>query len=192
MSKPDFKVTTTGTFFGIKVNTTGGYLSKILRRSDFKRDGLLKKIMPLFTKRLQKRIPKLKEQLMNGLQGSIGTRRFESSVRGTHKPHRDIPDPLSRIIEKGTSFKLQTKKDRLQVLIKPHDRRNGYINFHGKMSKVPRISTVANRLDATCLPFWSNGHADAVYRKWLNYSRIGFYYALDDFVKGMDTSGSEK
>jgi len=192
MSREDFSIKVSGTLFGIKVNTTGPEISRILRNSGLKRNTLLKKIMGLFKERLNKRLPKLKEQLQKGVQGAKGTQWFESTSHESHGPHITIPNPLSRIVEKGMRFNLTTRKDKISVSAQFYNRRDSYINFHTKMKRVPRISTVAERLDATCLPFWSNGMADNIYKKWLEFSRIGLYYALDDFMRGINTSSKGK
>lgn len=191
MSKPDFSVKTYGTFIGIKVNSSGTDISRAMKITKFSRSYILNKLRPLFKQRLENRIPKLIEQLQRGIQGLPGTRQFEkTSNEFGHRPHRDIPDPLSRIVAFGTSYKLKAKKDRLEVEIKPYNNRDGKINFHNKMPGVPRISTVWNRLDATCLPFFTKGYHTDIYVAWLGYSRIGLAYAIDDFLKG--NTGSKK
>lgn len=35
------------------------------------------------------------------------------------------------------------------------------------MSRVPKTSTVWKRLDATCLPYVTDGHRDAIIEQWL-------------------------
>ena len=188
-----FSIKTYGTFMGIKVNTTNKDFTKAMRISGFSRSRILNTLRPMFKKRLENRIPKLIEQLRNGVQGLPGTKVFESrSNEFGHRPHRDIPDPLSRIVQFGTSYKVVGKKDRLEVKIEPHKSRNANINFHNKMSKVPRISTVWSRLDETCLPFYTEGHHTDIYEYWLAWSRMGLYSVLYDFMNGIDTSGSEK
>ena len=182
MSKEDFKISARGTFFGIKINTTGGEISRAMRASGLKRDQLLRRIMKLFRPRMEKRAKQIAEQLQKGIQELMGTEKFESSSHGSHSPHVTIPNPLSLIVSKGMRVDLKFKKDRISVSQKIYDRRDSNINFHTKMKVVPRISTVAQRLDATCLPFWRKGHATRIYERWLEFSRIGLYYALDEFL----------
>jgi hypothetical protein len=193
MSRQSFKVKTTGTFFGVKVNSTGTAFASAMKRASMSRGQLLNKLRPMFKKRLENRIPKLIEQLQNGVQGRIGSIAFElrSNTSG-HKPHKHIPNPLTRIIKDGTRYKVLGKKDRIQVDIKLKNNRSRSINFHNKMKKTPKISTVALRLDATCLPFYKDGHHIDIYEYWLDWSRMGLYKVLEDFMRGEDTSSKER
>lgn len=154
----------------------------------------------MFKERLEKRIPKLIHQLEHGLDGLIGTSRFESTARGKHKVHKDIPDPLTRIIKHGYRYKVTTnKKDLLKVEVIPKRSRDRRINYHYNMGKTPRIFRegysydatgkarnqrgVLQGLDATCLPYFDDGHHGAIVEKWLENSQIGMAYAIDAFIK---------
>ena len=199
MSKDPFSVRMTGTLFGVKVNTSYREFRRIKRQLTLTSDQLLRKLMPMFKKRLENRIPKLIEQLQHGVQGLVGTIQFESTPRAGHRPHRDIPDPLSRIVAKGTSYRVVAKKSSLAMDIRPYKRRLGLINYHHSMGKVPRIyhpnyvygSKSKNRgvlqgLDDTCLPFYKNGHHGAIVQKWLENSQIGMAYSINAFLNGIE------
>lgn len=185
-ARSTFAVKMHGNFMGVKVNVTGpsfrrnyAELSRIMQTSS---SAMLKELMPLFERRLKDRIPKLIEQLQRGVQGLRGTEYFENTPHGSHRPHRQIPNPLSLIVERGSSYKVLRTNDRLRVDIRPHATRRKEINFHKDMSSVPRISTVWNRLDATCLPYVKDGHRDAIVERWLENSGISLQ---SEFMKYM-------
>lgn len=193
MSRESFKVKTTGTFFGIKVNSSGTTFATAMKRASMSRGQLLNKLRPMFRQRLKNRLPKLISQLQNGVQGRIGTVAFElQSNDSGHKPHKHIPNPLTRIVKDGTKYTVTAKKDRLFVDIKIKNNRSRNINFHNKMKKTPKTSTVALRLDATCLPFYEEGHHTAIYEYWLDWSRMGLYKVVEDFMRGEDNSKKER
>lgn len=199
MSKTAFEIRTQGVFFGVKVNLSYKEFRSIKRRLSITSDQLLRRLMPMFKKRLEKRIPKLIDQLQNGVQGLIGTREFEMIAQNGHKPHKHIPDPLTRIVEHGTIYRVTRKKSSFDMEIRPKRNRIALINYHHKMRRTPRVfnegymygSRSKNRgvlqgLDDTCLPFYKNGHHGKIVQKWLENSQIGMAYAIDAFLKGID------
>ena len=167
MSRRDFVVKTQGVFFGLKVNTTGTNFAKLMRKTPMARPSFLKVIMPLFATEMRKKRIGVRRRMVNGYQKAMGTRQFESTAHGTHKPHEWIPDPLSRIF--GSSrymhYGVFVSGDKLQVSMKL---RNGgqmrarSINFHIDMERTPRVATVLSRLNETCLPYIREGHRDDV------------------------------
>lgn len=195
-----FSMRITGTYFGAKVNVSYKEFRRVKHKMSLTNSQLLNKLRPMFKERLEKRIPKLIHQLEHGLDGLIGTSRFESTARGKHKVHKDIPDPLTRIIKHGYRYKVTTnKKDLLKVEVIPKRSRDRRINYHYNMGKTPRIFRegysydatgkarnqrgVLQGLDATCLPYFDDGHHGAIVEKWLENSQIGMAYAIDAFIK---------
>ena len=132
---------------------------------------MLSRVTPIMFDRLKELDPKMREMLIKGSSnlskeltdiGSIkrveGLANYESTDHGTHRPHKDIPDPLSRLVNnKGLRIVFKKKANRFTILSDFKNTRNGLINFHNKMRKVPRASTLATRLDQTCLPFVRSG-----------------------------------
>src|SRR5210317_1437470 len=170
-----FSMRITGTYFGAKVNVSYKEFRRVKHKMSLTNSQLLNKLRPMFKERLEKRIPKLIHQLEHGLDGLIGTSRFESTASGNHKVHRHIPDPLTRIIKHGYRYKVTTnKKDLLKVEVIPKRSRDRRINYHYNMGKTPRIFRegysydatgkarnqrgVLQGLDATCLPYFDDGH----------------------------------
>ena len=52
-----------------------------------------------------------------------------------------------------------------------------------EQGKVPRMSTVARRLDATCLPFLQNGMFADILDSWGLGTSIGFQYAVISYFE---------
>lgn len=196
-----FSLRISGTFFGVKVNVSYKEFRRIKSRMGLSSNQLLNKLRPMFKARLEHRIPKLIHQLEHGLQGLIGTSKFESQANGHgHRPHKQIPDPLTRIIKYGYRYGVSGNKDKIKVDINPKRSRDKRVNYHLKMGKTPRIFRdgysytakgkarnqrgVLQGLDATCLPFFKNGHHGAIVEKWLENSQIGMAYSIDAFLKG--------
>lgn len=168
-----FKVVTQGTYLGVKINTTSNMFARLYREASYEsREAFLKDIMPIMEERFKEILPKYRDQLVRGttafgqdplvnVRGGAtakGLSEYESTAHGSHRPHRQIPDPLTRLVsEKGMSLKLKKVRDTFTLESTFKNTRNSYINFHSSMPKVPRASTVARRLDATCLPFISDG-----------------------------------
>lgn len=189
MSRKDFSVKTTGMFFGIKINTTGTNFAKIMRKSPMARPSFLKIIMPMFAKEIRKkRIPELRRRMVNGYQNAIGTRQFEDTPHGTHKPHLWIPNPLSKIFgsNKYMHYGVSIDNDKLRVTMNLRNggqMRSEAVNFHYDMERLPRVATVLTRLDATCLPYIREGHRDEILKIWLRYSQTTLTRRLKKYMR---------
>jgi len=199
MPRPNtpFSMRISGTFFGVKVNVSYKEFRRIKSRMGLTSSQLLNKLRPMFKARLEHRIPKLVHQLEHGLQGLIGTKQFESQANGHgHRPHKQIPDPLTQIIKHGYRYGVSGNKDKIKVDINPKRSRVRQVNYHLKMGKTPRVyhdgyvygskssrRGVMQGLDDTCLPFFKNGHHGAILEKWLENSQIGMAYSIDAFLK---------
>lgn len=174
MARPHaFKVRTSGTYLGVKINSTSEMFSRLFKDASYtSRDQFLKDIMPVMERRFKELVPKYREQLVKGTTAlgqdplvnvTGGTRAeglasYESHAHGSHRPHRQIPDPLTRLVsEKGMSVKIRRVRDTFQMQSNFKNTRSAFINFHTDMPKVPRASTVARRFDETCLPFIRSG-----------------------------------
>lgn len=184
-----------GQFLGVKIHTGNRDVYNTIRymnrKINYKARNLLAELRPLFTKRIKVAVKVgLKTRLRRGYVslGLKGTYDLESEAHGTHKPHKQIRYPLSRIVDKGTSYQVVTKGASFGVNIRVHRSRNGYMNFHNKMKRVPRISTVWNRLDATCLPFVSGGYQADIYEEWLESLSKDLMGLLSDHLQGKRAS----
>tara|TARA_B100000965_G_scaffold406836_1_gene449405 strand:+ start:22668 stop:23309 length:642 start_codon:yes stop_codon:yes gene_type:complete len=201
-AKDPFSMRITGTFFGVKVNASYKEFRRIRSKLSLTQSQLLGKLMPMFKKRLENRIPKLIHQLQHGVQELQGTAEFESqSNTHGHTPHKTIKDPLSRIVRHGLKYKLEAHKDSFKVMVIPKRNRDKRINYHTKMKKTPRIfhegytynpndkkpknRGVLQGLDNTCLPFFRNRQHALIIERWLEFSRIGMAYAINAFLKGV-------
>lgn len=184
-----------GNFLGFKVHTSNNSvrsaMSYVNRRMNYSTTRLFRDLKPIFNERISRRIPKLKHQLRFGYKRLNGTLQLELRSHENHHPHKQIKEPLGRIIHRGTSFKLEGKKNTYGVRIKVYDSRNAQLNFHNDMSKVPRTSTVWRRLDATCLPFVKDGHQEAIIENWLNLTTRTLIKDVERFLKGKRLSSSE-
>ncbi len=189
MSRRDFAVKTSGMFFGIKVNTSGTNFAKIMRKSPMGRPSFLKHIMPLFSQMIRKkRIPELRRRMVNGYSGAMGTRQFENTSHGTHKPHEFIPNPISQILgsNKYTHYGVKVDGDKLSISMSLRNggqMRSRAINFHIDMERIPRVATVLERLDATCLPYIRDGHRDDILKIWLRYSQNTLTARLKKYMR---------
>ena len=179
MAKPHaFTVRTSGTYLGVKINSTSEMFARLFKNASYNsRDQFLKDIMPVMEKRFKELVPKYREQLVKGTTAlgqdplvnvTGGTRAeglasYESHAHGTHRPHKQIPDPLTRLVsEKGMSVKIRTVRDTFQMQSNFKNTRTKYINFHHKMPNIPTAAKVARRFDETCLPFISSGRFGAL------------------------------
>lgn len=160
-----------GNFLGVKVHTGQRDVYNTIRfmnrKTSYKAKNLLRELRPIFNERLKRRIPRLRHQLRFGYKSELGAFHLENRVHGKHRPHEQIREPLGRIIDRGTSYQLTSSGNNFGVTIRIHNSRNSHINFHRDMPRVPRISTVWNRLDATCLPFVEEGYQATIYNIWL-------------------------
>lgn len=190
-----FSVRISGNFLGIKVNTSSNDVRngwrRVMRRMPMSRNQLLAELRPLFKRRLERRVPALVRGLTRGIRDAQGTRQLENTFHGTHQPHMQIRNPLTLIVEQGSTYKVHAREDKIGIQIKIHGNRRRAINFHTDMKKVPRISTVWNRLDATCLPFVKDGHRDKVVQRWLEYSKIGLRNDLRSYFSDRTKIGKE-
>lgn len=189
MSRKNFAYHTKGTWLGVKINTTGFRFAEAMAKSKMSRSNFLNTIMPLFQKRIKKdRIPTLKDKLVNGgYKGTIGTMQFENTAHGKHKPHYDNRNPISYIFKKHTRYSVKVDGDKLKIemnLVSGGSKRDARANFHYEMPTVPRVSTILSRLDATCLPYISEGHRDKIIGIWLRYSARALQSELKKFILG--------
>lgn len=172
-AKTAFTVTTKGTFLGVKVNTTSPMFARLIKNASYtSRDHFLKDVMPVMEARFEELVPKYRDQLVRGatafgqdplvnVQGGAtaeGLGSYESYAHGSHNPHKQIPNPLTRLVsEKGMKVSLRKVRDRFELKSEFKKKRTAYINFHNNMPKVPKPETVARRFDQTCLPFIREG-----------------------------------
>ena len=182
-----FTVKINGSFMGVRANVSSNQFRngwrQVQRKLPLSRDKLLSELRPIFKRRFERRIPALKRGLGYGIRDAMGTRRFEGTSHGTHQPHRDIRNPLTLIVDQGMTYKVAAFKQHISIELKVHNTRRAGINFHNSMKKVPRISTVWNRLDATCLPYVKEGHRDKVIQRWLEYTKIGLGQDLKNYFE---------
>lgn len=178
MARPHaFKVTTRGTYLGLKINSTSQMFARLIKEASYdSRDAFMADVMPIMEERFKELVPKYREQLAKGttalgqdplvnVQGGAkakGLGEYEStfhhSGKNRHRPHNDIPDPLTRLVsEKGMSVKIKKTRDTFTMESTFKNTRSASLNFHLNMPKVPKASTLARRLDQTCLPFIRNG-----------------------------------
>lgn len=184
-----------GQFLGVKVNTSNREVYNVIRymsrKISYRSRDLLGELRPLFNKRIKARIPKLKHQLTYGYRKTIGTHQLENRVHGKHRPHEQIREPLGRIINRGMSFQLVSVGGDFGLRINVYKSRNSQLNFHNKMSRVPKTSTVWSRLDATCLPFVREGHQEEIYRIWLENTAKTLLKDLRAHLEGKRASRDE-
>jgi len=176
MSKRNFHISTSGSWLGVKINTTGPRFAKEMAKTKLGRPDFLKIIMPMFRDVLKKkRLPVLKSRLIDGnYKGTVGTRQFENSSHGSHKPHYDNPNPISYIFKAHMHYGIVVDGDKLKVTMNLRNggnKRDAKANFHYEMDTVARVSTVLSRLDATCLPYFQEGHKDKILDIWLTQSQ---------------------
>lgn len=198
-AKTAFRVTTRGTFLGVKINTSSTlFASEMADACYSSRAQFLKDVMPIAEKRFKELVPKLRVQLSTGVknirndpfvnvqagQRAMGLGEYESKSHGSHRPHKDIPDPLTRLVsDKGMSVNIKRVSDRLELHTKFKDSRNGLLNFHSSMPKVPRASTLARRLDETCLPFIRDGRFDKLLEIFGANASHSILWAIDKLLK---------
>jgi len=172
-AKHAYSVKTKGNYLGVKINTTSKMFSKMIKDASYdSREAFLKDVMPVMDKRFREILPKYRAQLIKGTTAfggdpllnvkggkrAEGLASYESKAHGSHRPHKQIPDPLSRLVsEKGMSIKLKRVRDKFELKTNFKRTRRHYINFYKTMPSLPRASTVARRFDETCLPFIRSG-----------------------------------
>lgn len=177
-------VKTRGTVMGIKINTTGTDLRAL--RKAMSRQEIVRDVKKIFRDRLKGRIPMLREQLINGIAGYVGTKEYESTGHGSHKPHYDIHNPLTLLM--GPRVLLirmdKGKSDRIEVSTSFSNRVVKGINFHWSMGgKTPSASFIAQRFNDTCLPFIKDGHFGDIFGEWGENNKISFEWAIELYMR---------
>tara|TARA_Y100001937_G_C7054216_1_gene300610 strand:- start:237 stop:863 length:627 start_codon:yes stop_codon:yes gene_type:complete len=139
--------------------------------------------------KVKDRIPALREKLQEGYKGgyiggkvlkAMGTKDFEMKEQGSHTRHKDIPDIWSRLVsKKGMNIKILGTGSKVTVKTSFKDSRRRDVMFYDiEQGKVPRMSTVATKLDATCLPFIQNGMFADILDSWGLTTTISFQYGV--------------
>ena len=185
-----------GNFLGYNVNTTGHLfprkVAKVLRST---RSNILKDLRKMLKKRVRDRIPKLRTQLRQGFKGGNfrgtpikrveGTEKFETTVRGSHTVHIDITNIWSRLVStRGMYVKVFDAASGISVSTDFYHRRDEYIKFYfTDGGTTPRISTVAERLDDTCLRFIENGNFDLILSQWGMFNLITLEGDIIDYLE---------
>lgn len=186
-------VRTKGTYLGIKINTTGMRYKRQI--ASIGRGKVVKDLKKKFKEHIRKRIPKLRIQLRDGFKGgrfrgedlsSMGASKFEMTPKKGHKVHEDVPNIWSRLVsERGMFIRMTGQTDKIDLNMGFYQNRDSSIRFFNtKSGKIPRASTVASRLDETCLRFISEGHFAKVVNNWARLNMFGFYSEIDKYFKG--------
>jgi len=148
----------------------------------------------LLRNKVEEKLPDLRKRLQDGYKGgyiggkklkAIGTKQFEMTNQDTHTWHKDIPDIWTRLVsKKGMNIKLLGKGSKLTVKTSFKNTRRRDVMFYDiEQGKVPRVSTVARRLDVTCLPFLTNGMFADIVDSWALVTNIGFQYSVINYFK---------
>jgi len=113
-----------------------------------------------------------------------------------HQPHKEIPDILSRIVNQGLSIKTASSGSSFNLSVSFYNSRRSSVMFYSKRTfyketvsngdrqgamvrnKIPRISTVARRLDETCLPFIQSGRLGDLMEAWAANSALSVVIAI--------------
>lgn len=222
-SKPaSLAISFNGDFLGIRVNTTGAVMADILRQSGCtSRQAFLERVMPVVRQTMDRRTLKLRDNLIQGVTvAGLGTgqgivsegAQARRSVQGLsqmemtgahypggrspHKPHKEIPDILSRIVNHGLSIKNLPAGSSYNLSVRIYNSRLSAVMFYEKRTfykeivsdgdregvivrnKIPRASTVARRLDETCLPFIQSGRLGDLMEAWAANSALSVVIAI--------------
>ena len=190
------EVQTRGRLLGYELNTkdlitSSERLQAVMRgaKGSFTRD-----MNRILKAKVKDRIPALREKLQEGYKGgfiggkalkAMGTKDFEMKEQGTHTRHKDIPDIWSRLVsKKGMNVKIMGTGGRVTIKTSfKNSRRRDVMFYDIEQGKVPRMSTVARRLDATCLPFLQNGMFADILESWGLGTSIGFQYAVISYFE---------
>lgn len=113
-----------------------------------------------------------------------------------HQPHKEIPDILSRIVNHGLSVRSLPAGSSYNLSVRIYNSRLSAVMFYGKRTfykeivsdgdregvivrnKIPRVSTVARRLDETCLPFIQSGRLGDLMEAWAANSALSVVIAI--------------
>jgi len=144
--------------------------------------------------KVKEKIPALRQKLQDGYKGgyiggqslkAMGTKEFEMKEQGTHTKHIDIPDIWTRLVsKKGMNIKILGTGSRVTIKTSFKESRRRDVMFYDiEQGKVPRMSTVARRLDATCLPFLQNGMFAKILESWGLSTSIAFQYAVISYFE---------
>tara|TARA_Y100000592_G_scaffold44099_2_gene69905 strand:+ start:902 stop:1510 length:609 start_codon:yes stop_codon:yes gene_type:complete len=172
-----------GTFFGVKINRQGPNFKRVIQGALPTGKQFLDDMSKLLRHRMESRVPILKENFKNGAPGAIGTIQFESSSHGSHRPHKDIPNPLSLIIDHGFKYRVHGRLGEMKLDVTVYNTRKRQINFHKKMGKTPRVSKVLERFDDTCLPYLKAGHMDKISQYWMANTKRAFNRDLNKYIR---------
>ncbi len=203
-NRKGLKITTKGNLLGVKVNTTGAVMRDIFRKSGITdRGAFLARVMPIARQAMRDRVPVLRQNLVQGVtvgragqqaravdmpigQKVEGLAQMEMTAgkhhgaQHRHKVHQSFTNILTRLAEDGLSIMVTGQGDQINLVNFFGDRRSPRINFHRYMDDVnPRISTVARRLDETCLPFIQNGRLGDLIEAWAANSTLSILVAIN-------------
>jgi hypothetical protein len=202
-NRKGLKITTKGNLLGIKVNTTGAIMRDIFKKSGMTdRSAFLARVMPVAKQAMRDRVPALQKNLVQGVTlGRFGyearavdmpigtkveglakmemTAGLHQGANHRHKVHKSFTNILTRIAEYGLSIRVSGDSDLINVASSFSNRRDKRINFHQYMDdSIPRASTVARRLDETCLPFIQSGRLNDLIEAWAANSTLSILTAI--------------
>ena len=181
--RSSFEYTSRGVLFGVKINRRGPNFKNALKGAIPTGKAFLDDMSKLLRNRVESRIPLLKENLKQGVPGGIGTIEFESTSHGKHRPHKDIPNPLSLIIDHGMKYWVFGRLGEIKIDVSVYNTRKRQINFHKKMGKTPKVSTVLKRFDETCLPYIQSGNMGKISDYWTTNTFRAFNRDLNKYIK---------
>lgn len=184
MSSKSIRMRSRGSFLGYKINTTGPLFPrqcvKVLGKA---RSTIIQDLQRMMKKRLRDRIPKLRTQLRDGFNGGnfrgtkmkrvVGTEEYETTVTTNHTVHIDVTNIWSRLVStRGMAVNIRSSSSGIEVSTSFYNRRDDYILFYFNEGATPRISTVARRLNETCLRFIEEGNFDTILSQWGTFNII--------------------
>lgn len=181
--RSSFQYETRGLFFGVKINRRGPNFKKAIQGALPDGKEFLDDMSKLLRNRIESRLPRLRENLKNGSPGTIGAIQFESTSHGKHRPHKDIPNPLSLIIDHGMKYRVHGRLGEIKLDVTVYNSRKRQINFHKKMGKTPKVSTVLKRFDETCLPYIKSGNMTKIADYWTANTFRAFNRDLNRYIK---------
>lgn len=169
MSRPRFEYSIKGMIYGVKVNRKNSL--DVLKTRTTQVQARMTKVA---TQAVERRVKNgsFQEKLIKGGKGVQGTEQFESTPafhgKYNHTPHEDVKDPLTRVINYGLKVTVKSLA-RKGVFAKAEisDNRITQVRFYDNQpGDHPKVSTVWDRLDKTCLPFVSNGNYEKLVKLW--------------------------
>ena len=167
MSSPRFQYTVSGMMYGVKINRKNS-LDVLKTRTK----QVQARMTRLAAETIERRINdgSYYEKLIKGGKGVMGTKQFEETPMALgsfeHHPHKDVPNPLSLIVLYGLKVTVRSfARKGVFAEAKVVQARFGFIKFFNTKN-TPRVSTIWQRLDQTCLPFVSNGNYEKLVAQW--------------------------